>query len=79
VKVGERLEVLDTESGNGSGAVCRLVRRPGLKQDHSELERDLRGSARVYSKVLVEENKNELLANQLALPLVPPNVSVKIT
>jgi len=36
-----------------------LVRRPGLKQDHSELERDLRGSARVYSKVLVEENKNE--------------------
>jgi len=30
-----------------------------LKQDHSELERDLRGSARVYSKVLVEENKNE--------------------
>ena len=38
---------------------CRLVRRPGLKQDHSELERDLRGSARVYSKALVEENKNE--------------------
>jgi len=38
---------------------CRLVRCPGLKQDHSELERDLRGSARVYSKVLVEENKNE--------------------
>ena len=36
---------------------CRLVRRPGLKQDHLHFARGEGRSARVYSKALVEENK----------------------
>jgi hypothetical protein len=36
----------------------RLVQRPGLKRDHPFRPQGMKGgSARVYSKVLVEENK----------------------
>jgi len=38
---------------------CRLVQRPGLERDHAGLERGQRGSARVYSNALVEENRND--------------------
>jgi DNA-binding NtrC family response regulator len=40
--------------------IGRLVRRPGLKRSHSAASQDerWRGQARVYSKALVEANKN---------------------
>ena len=38
----------------------RLVRRPGLKRSHSaNREVEQRGHVRVYSKALVEENRDD--------------------